>query len=147
MWQLKNIHAENICAFRELDFSPLQGCTTLIFGNNLDNDGQGSNGSGKSALIETIAITLTGESLRIVNADEIINDACDDARIVAEFCNYATNDNLVIERVFSRNSPQSITITLNDEAVVQPTILEYNRYILSLFGLFKKRYIFQLHSF
>ncbi len=151
MWQLKNIHAENICAFRELDFSPLQGCTTLIFGNNLDNDGQGSNGSGKSALIETIAITLTGESLRIVNADEIINDACDDARIVAEFCNYATNDNLVIERVFSRNSPQSITITLNDEAVVQPTILEYNRYILSLFGLSKSdifsSYILSKHKY
>ena len=52
MWKLRSIYAENLCAFRELDYTPLQGVTTLVFGNNLDNDSQKSNGSGKSALIE-----------------------------------------------------------------------------------------------
>lgn len=40
MWKLRSIYAENLCAFRELDYTPLQGVTTLVFGNNLDNDSQ-----------------------------------------------------------------------------------------------------------
>lgn len=151
MWQLNNIHAENICAFREMDYSPLQGRTTLIFGHNLDNDCQGSNGSGKSALIESIAIILTGESLRKVNADEIINDACDEARIVAQFTNTVSKSVLVIERNFSRNNPQTVAVNLNGEDVAQPTVLEYNRYILSLFGLSKEdifsSYILSKHKY
>lgn len=151
MWQLNNIHAENICAFREMDYSPLQGRTTLIFGHNLDNDCQGSNGSGKSALIESIAIILTGESLRKVNADEIINDACDEARIVARFTNMVSKSALVIERNFSRNNPQCITVTLDGEDMVQPTVLDYNRYILNLFGLSKEdifsSYILSKHKY
>ena len=70
MWHLKSIRAKNLCSFLEMDYSPKQGEATLIFGNNLDNDSQNSNGSGKSALIEAIAIALTGEPLRKVNVDE-----------------------------------------------------------------------------
>lgn len=137
MWQLKTIAAQNICAFRELEYSPLQGHTTLIFGNNLDNDSQGSNGSGKSALIEVFAIALTGESLRKVNTEEIINDAFDDARLTCVLVNNVTNDKFEIERTFSRNEPQTISISYNGEAVVLPSILEYNRHILNVLGLSK----------
>ena len=52
MWKLINIQAKNLCAFKELGFTVPQSVTTLVFGNNMDNDSQGSNGSGKSALIE-----------------------------------------------------------------------------------------------
>ncbi len=55
--------------------------TTLIFGNNMDNDSQGSNGSGKSAMLEAIAIGITGETLRRIKMDEIINDAEDEATV------------------------------------------------------------------
>ena len=67
MWKLRNIYVENLCAFRELDYTPLQGVTTLVFGNNLDNDSQKSNGSGKSALIEAIAIGVSGSPLRKIH--------------------------------------------------------------------------------
>ena len=69
MWHLKSIRAKNLCSFLEMDYSPKQGEATLIFGNNLDNDSQNSNGSGKSALIEAIDIDLTGEPLSKVNVD------------------------------------------------------------------------------
>lgn len=137
MWQLKTISAQNICAFRELEYSPLKGHTTLIFGNNLDNDSQGSNGSGKSAFIEAFAIALTGESLRKVNTEEIINDAFDEARLTCVLVNDVTNDKFEIERTFSRNDPQTISILYNGEKVVLSSILEYNRYILNVIGLSK----------
>ena len=151
MWQLTNISAQNICAFRELEYKPLQGHTTLIFGNNLDNDSQGSNGSGKSALIEAFAIALTGESLRKVNAEEIINDACEEANLVCTLMNSATNDKFVIQRTFSRSNPQTIALLLNDEEVVLPSILEYNKYILNMIGVSKEdifsSYILSKHKY
>ena len=63
MWKLTTIEAENLCAFRRLSYTLQQGVTTLIFGDNRDNDSQQSNGAGKSALLECIAIGITGLSL------------------------------------------------------------------------------------
>ena len=51
MWKLKTIEAENLCAFRSLSYTLRQGVTTLIFGDNRDNDSQQSNGAGKSAYL------------------------------------------------------------------------------------------------
>ena len=81
MWTLRQVYAKNLCAFKQLDYTLLQKHTTLIFGNNMDNDSQGSNGSGKSAMLEAIAIGITGETLRRIKMDEIINDAEDEATV------------------------------------------------------------------
>ena len=82
MWNLVSIEATNLCAFEHFQYTPLQNQATLIFGNNMDNDSQNSNGAGKSALIEAIAIAITGEPLRKVNMDEIINDSQDRKSVV-----------------------------------------------------------------
>lgn len=151
MWILEQINAQNICAFRQLDYTLQQGVTTLVFGNNLDNDAQGSNGSGKSALIETIAIALTGDSLRKVKADEIINDAAEEAYIKAVLHNRETNQSFVIERTISRNNPQQICTTLNEEVIEQPSVNEYDKYILDVLGLSKadifSNYILSKHKY
>ncbi|MFR5960464.1 MAG: AAA family ATPase [Bacteroides stercoris] len=81
---IKTSLRKNLCAFKQLDYTLLQKHTTLIFGNNMDNDSQGSNGSGKSAMLEAIAIGITGETLRRIKMDEIINDAEDEATV--SFC-------------------------------------------------------------
>ena len=60
MWYLEHVSARNICSFRELEYSPARGTTTLVFGRNADNDNQRSNGSGKSTLVEAIAFGITG---------------------------------------------------------------------------------------
>lgn len=151
MWTLVNIKAQNICAFKDLDYSPKQECTTLIFGNNLDNESQGSNGSGKSALIEAIAIGFTGDSLRKVKADEIINDSAESAQIVMTLRNNESNDVFVIDRTLDRKSPQQITTTINGEPVVQPSVLEYNKFILETIGLTREdifsNYILSKHKY
>ncbi len=127
-----------------MDYSPKQGEATLIFGNNLDNDSQNSNGSGKSALIEAIAIALTGEPLRKVNVDEIINDTQDEAAICAILSNDALESQLTINRKLSRKQPQAIQVLLQTgpydtdvEEIVQATVADYNKYILDQLGLSK----------
>lgn len=145
MWHLKSIHAKNLCSFLELDYSPKQGAATLIFGNNLDSDSQNSNGSGKSALIEAIAIGLTGEPLRKVNVDEIINDMKDEAIINIILTNDVLGEQMTINRRLSRKQPQQINIIkqsgsydTDTEDIIQATVADYNKYILEQIGLSKE---------
>lgn len=141
MWKLQSISANNLCAFRQMHYTIQQNRTTLIFGNNLDNDSQGSNGSGKSALIEAIAIGLTGEPLRNIKRDEIINDMAEEATVELILTNDESDELLTIHRNLSRKNPQSVIITIrrHDEVVdvAQPSVADYNKYVLETIGLSK----------
>lgn len=144
MWKLNRISATNLCAFKNLDYTIPQNHTTLIFGNNMDNDSQGSNGSGKSALIEAIAIVLTGSPLRKVNGDEIINDCENDAVISATLVNDALNEQMTINRHLFRKQPQYIQVIkqtgpydTDREEISQASVADYNKYILDTIGLTK----------
>lgn len=142
MWYLQKIKAANICAFEELEYKLEQGKTTLVFGNNMDDDSQNSNGSGKSALIEAIAIAITGETLRNVNMDEIINDAHDTASVTAWIVNDYEPMVLKVERTFSRKKGQEVVITTDspvygEETIVKATVNDYNKYVLDMLGVSK----------
>lgn len=146
MWKLLTIKANNLCAFQNLNYTLLQGFTTLVFGNNMDNDSQGSNGSGKSAMIEAVAIGLTGETLRKVQMEEIINDAANEATVELLLLNDTTNEHFQISRTISRKAPQVIVLhkymspedaDKDSSVVVQPTVADYNAYILDTIGLSK----------
>ena len=142
MWKFEQIQAKNLCAFKDLNYSIQHNKTTLIFGNNLDNDSQGSNGSGKSALIEAIAIALTGAPLRKVSVDEIINDSEDEAIIAALLINDVLEERITVCRTLSRKQPQSIQVLKHTgestEEIVQSSVADYNKYILDLIGLSKE---------
>lgn len=158
MWKLDNIHAENLCAFKELDYTLEQGVTTLVFGNNLDNDSQKSNGSGKSALIETIAIGIGGTPLRKIKNEEIINDAADECFIRLEFLNDSSTEVFVIERKISRKSASVVKCSIirdgrpveMDEAV-RSSVSEYDKYILEKLGINKdelyNNFVLSKHKF
>lgn len=142
MWKLNKVFAQNLCAFQQLDYTLLQGHTTLIFGNNMDNDSQGSNGSGKSAMLEAIAIGLTGETLRKIKMEEIINDAADAACIRLILLNDSTNECMEITRELSRKSAQVIKISMGTKDsgltnVEQASVADYNKFILETIGLSK----------
>lgn len=158
MWKLRNIYAENLCAFRELDYTPLQGVTTLVFGNNLDNDSQKSNGSGKSALIEAIAIGVSGSPLRKIKNEEIINDMSDECFVKLTFDNDSSTEIFIIERKLSRKSASSVKCSIirdgkqieTDEAV-RSSVNEYDKYILEKLGITKdelyNNFILSKHKF
>lgn len=142
MWKLKSIEAENLCAFRSLAYTLQQEVTTLIFGNNKDNDSQQSNGAGKSALLECIAVGLTGSPLRKIRAEEIINDAAEQCRITLHLANDASNEELIIARSIPRKGASTVACKLyrggelvtTDEAV-QHSVDAYNKYILEKLGI------------
>lgn len=141
MWQLTELKAKNICSFEEFDYRPTQNQATLIFGNNLDSESQNSNGSGKSALIEALAIGLLGEPLRKINADEIINDRFDEAETLVVLINIELHARMSVTRKFSRKKPQEIEVDLEQNGmrstIKEASVLDYNRLILDKIGLTK----------
>ena len=60
MWEIKHINAQNIVSFEDLNLDINNNVATAIIGENKDDQSQKVNGSGKSALIECIAIGITG---------------------------------------------------------------------------------------
>ena len=158
MWKLNKITAENICSFSNLHYVLDQGVTTLVFGHNLDNDSQGSNGSGKSALIECIATGITGSPLRKVKNEEIINDAADECSIQLEFFNDTSDEVFTILRRILRKCGSTVECRIEregkavttDEAVC-PGIDAYNKYILEKLGITKdelyNNYLLSRHKY
>lgn len=138
MWRLTNIQATNFCSFKELSLAIPQNVATLVFGNNLDDASQNSNGSGKSALIEVIAFGLTGEPLRkLKSIEELIRDDADNSWVSLSFSNTMGGE-LVIERYLSRKEPQRVLVFINSNEVPTPSVNEANRYILDVIGLSKE---------
>lgn len=146
MWKLSSIAINNIISFRKAELDIDQNVATLIFGRNEDNASQPCNGSGKSSLIEAISFALTGEQLRKVKSmEEIINDQADEASVSLVLTNDALDTKLTINRHISRKSPQVIQVIkqtgpcdTDTEEVVQPTVADYNKYILEEIGLSKE---------
>ena len=144
MWKLSEINAENICSFNNLHYVLNQGVTTLVFGNNMDNDSQGSNGSGKSALIECIATGITGSPLRKVKNEEIINDSADECVIRLEFFNDTSDEVFTILRRILRKGGSMVECLIKREGklistdeAVRPSVDAYNKYILEKLGITK----------
>ena len=140
MWILTKVQAKNLCAFKDMEFLPAQQHTTLIFGHNMDDDSQQSNGSGKSALLEAIAIAITGETMRDAKMDEIINDAEDNASIEVMLYNDELHRALEVKRNIFRKKPQEVTVNMyvgeaEQQPVTMPSVAEYNKYILDQLGL------------
>lgn len=142
MWRLRRIIAQNLCAFRELDYYLSQGVATLVFGDNKDNESQRSNGSGKSALLEAIAVGVTGGPMRKVKNEEIIRDDADECWVCLTFDNDASDELFTVERQLSRKGASVVTCHIKrageavetDEAV-QPSVDAYNKYILEKLGI------------
>lgn len=131
MWRLNRIIAENLCAFKELDYTLKQGVTTLVFGENADNESQRSNGSGKSALLESIAIGITGSPLRKIRSEEIINDSADECFVSLEFTNTSSSEVFTIERNLYRKGASVVKCSDG----VQHSVDAYNKHILEKIGI------------
>ena len=141
-----SLKAENIISFKEMEMNVRQNVATMIFGENHDSDKQKNNGSGKSSVIEAISFGLTGEPLRKVKTEEIINDSADMASVIVELENDTDMRRFTIERrIFRDKTPQQIVCKqygvdgseVNKENTVQPTVIDYNKFILEELGLSK----------
>lgn len=142
MYTIKSISAQNFCSFKEFKYAPVQQAATLIFGNNKDNDQQSSNGSGKSALIEAIAFGLTGDTLRKVTADEIINNEANSTMVEIVLYNEQEELGYKIQRSLERKKGQAVrlfSMAVNEivEEIKLNSVTEYNAAILRYIGISK----------
>lgn len=149
MWKITYISCIDFISFKEAELEIPQNVCSLIYGLNNDNMQQRNNGTGKSSIIEAIAFALTGEPLRAVDkVEEIINDHSDTAYVYIELENDFDNTLLTIKRTINRKSVQVIEchkyqLSEDDRCEIeqnktsQPTVLDYNRYILEEIGLTK----------
>ncbi len=150
MWKLKYISCSDFISFKKAELEIPQNVCSLIYGQNNDNIQQRNNGTGKSSIIEAIAFALTGEPLRAVSkAEEIINDHSETANVYVELVNDFDNTLFTINRTLSRKCAQSIvchkykcdgdnTEEIEKDKTSQPTVLDYNKYILEEVGLTKE---------
>lgn len=146
MWKIISIGAKNIVSFKEFKYNIRQGVATLIFGENLDGTNQRHNGSGKSALIEAVSIALTGDYLRdIKTTEELINDGADEASVYIVLENDFDHTRFEIVRCIYRKESQYVEChkfddkdnEIDEDKTVQPTVNDYNKFILNEIGLTK----------
>ena len=72
MWRPIKIKIENVLSHVDTEYTFNLGVCTVIYGQNLTDNGASSNGSGKSTIFEAISLALFGKTLRGVNRDEFM---------------------------------------------------------------------------
>jgi len=138
MYQLNRIELNNFASYEKLEYSFSPNKVILLTGENKTDDGQESNGSGKTFLIEAIVFSLLGQSFRKINDSDLIRKGCDEANIVLNLVNTQTNSKLTISRSIFTKKSSKISLFINGEEKTDlPTVLDYNKYILELLKLTK----------
>jgi exonuclease SbcC len=107
MWQPKSLKIVNIISFKEQTFEFRNGKAILLVGENLDDSSQKGNGSGKSSLIESIALAFTGSSIRDVKTRELINNEAQEGEVELILFNTVTGEKLKIYRKIYAASTKS----------------------------------------
>lgn len=153
MWYPVELTIENVASHALSTYRFQGGRVVVIQGENHDkHSGQESNGSGKSGLLEGIAVALAGVSFRKVRAAELVRNGQESLRVVMSLRNermqLATpSSNLTqqgvtmeIERVIYANTKASkVAVRLNGEPISRLTSVdEANEFILQQLGISKE---------
>lgn len=117
MWSIKYISAENFMSFDNVEFEFKNKCY-VVRANNKDNEGQLSNGGGKTSFVDIASIALLGTSLTGRSLKDCVkwdNDSkCFTIKLLME--NEAHSMTCYIERtVFNNTKGQELIILVNDE--------------------------------
>lgn len=104
MYKLQSLKIKNIISFKNQQFEFRNGKAIIIIGENLDDSSQKGNGSGKSSLIESIALAFTGCSLRDVKTKELIYNGEKDGEVELVMVNTQTGKEFNIWRKLYANT-------------------------------------------
>jgi exonuclease SbcC len=109
----------------------------LLTGENLTDQGQDSNGSGKSFILESICYAVTGSSFRKVTDSELVREGEVEAYILLELLNNPLGRLITVERyIYSGNKSSRLIIAINGSEQKQITsVNEGNKFILAELGL------------
>ncbi len=117
MWQIKQIEAENFMSFEKVQFSFENNCY-IVLAQNLDNEGQKSNGGGKTSFIDIISVALLGYSLTGRNVKDCVNWNIDSSffTVTLYMENPKHNLNCFIQRkVYTKSKGQELILLVNEE--------------------------------
>jgi exonuclease SbcC len=104
MWKLQNLKIKSIISFVNQEYTFKNGKALLVVGHNISDFGQKSNGAGKSALLESVSLAITGSSVRDVKNRELINRNADNAEVELTLFNTRSNTYFKIWRKIYANS-------------------------------------------
>lgn len=159
MWNFEKISAQNLLSFSDVEYAVKKNKAILISGVNKDDDGQKSNGVGKSSLLEILSLLIVGDNMRGVLMKEIIRNGTQSCVVEGKLRNSITKEYLEIRREFDIKKASTLDVRING---VQPKIVlsnsgsgvdvkEGNKFILSLLGItredFYNYYVISKHSF
>jgi len=116
MWTPTRLKLTNFISHRNSEFVPEKGKATMIFGVNLTDKGQKSNGAGKSAILEGLSVAILNSSLRKVSTKELVKRGCDSGKIELQLNNELIGVKLDIIRTIHTNTTSAeIEILVNDK--------------------------------
>lgn len=130
MWHLNKISLQNFISHKHTSYSFDNNKTYLIIGENLDDDGQEGNGSGKSAIIEAIIFALTGDSFRKIKSNELIKNDEQECIVELDLYNTLLGAKMNITRGLKQRGSSYVKIEYNNENKVLATVSEYDKFII-----------------
>lgn len=135
MWQPLYTTLENFISHKDTKYDYKLDVPEIINGLNLDDDGQESNGSGKSAIVEATFHTLTGSVFRKVKQDELIRNDCEWAKTGFAMYNTQTNHTIEITRRIHAKKATELEILKDGEEMKFSTVRDGDKLILELLGI------------
>ncbi len=143
MYSPISIEFKNLFSHEHTKYDFLSGKTVFIYGINSADEGQDSNGSGKSAIVEAITLAVTGEPYRDVDKEEFIHEDSNDCYISFILENKFLKHKFQVERWFYRGS-KSAVIKITENGVLNKqltSVPECNKKVFEYLGISKSDFL------
>lgn len=129
--------ATNFQSFEDLVYSFKEGKSFLIQGENLTDDGQKSNGSGKSTFEEIVYYCLLGSSSSGKRDFKLIRRGTNESNISFTIKNSINGSILKIERTLYLKKSSTLKILINgvDQKDKFPGVIEGNKFLLEILDI------------
>jgi len=115
----------NLLSHRETVYDFVEGRAVMVVGENRDDEGQDSNGSGKSGIIEGISLAITGSAFRKVKDCDLIYYGEEFADVEFTLRNPTLRHSLKIVRtLYSNKNKSSILECYREEGDLTDNFLE-----------------------
>lgn len=138
MYTLQSLVVKNLFSYEEASIDFKSGRPTLVYGNIIGKER--SNGSGKSSILECIAIAFTGETLKDNKKDEFIRNGELSGEVSLQMYNPVLKKTVLITRFL--HVKKSNSVELYEDNILRADLKdlhprETDKEILSLLGITK----------
>ena len=128
------LYCKNFGTFKSLEYD-FEDKAILIQGENLSDDSQESNGSGKSFIQAAIEFALFKTTSRKVNDVELINYDEDEAIVSLSIECPIRKEVFSISRTIRRRGSSILSLTINDSPVTFANVNDGNKLIIEWIGI------------